>query len=472
MKRVAQFLRSVLPADLFQVCFLAGLVCFTIAPHLLWWPGRQNDNWSVRLNASPEPIGSYALQVAAGYGFLLVSSAGYFFCLWPRKRPAWKVGLLVLLPAVLSTGATLAKFLSIRAGGYSVPYHARSSNLGFSRVVTEVWLAGAGMQLAVFGIFLAGIFWIRLLSGGRSRLPVTLGGDGTIPDMRQPAWEGAKRLMWFATAPLGTVLTALLVLPVLLLLSRATKGLSDNEWVWMDWLQKLIAALVALGLALLLAGRDNRKSLWSSCKLPEPTVIIVAAALPVFVTLLAAVAHFLVNRAHWAANDFGKYSPPELLNYLPRPAIWMVGLVFGAFVEEVIFRGVLQQHFVQRYGVWPGIFLVGAVWAAIHFYSDMGLSDTEIALRLLHRIVACVVLGIALSWLTLRFGSLIPATLAHWLSNVGIFSAHERAYPGSEWNRTLVWLLVVLVLYRFWPLPQPEREESRETAADAQPASA
>jgi membrane protease YdiL (CAAX protease family) len=130
----------------------------------------------------------------------------------------------------------------------------------------------------------------------------------------------------------------------------------------------------------------------------------------------------------------------------------------------------LQQHFVQRYGVWRGIFLVGAVWAAIHFYSDkyMGLSDTEIALRLLHRIVACVVLGFALSWLTLRFGSLIPATVAHWLSNVGIFSAPERAYPGSEWNRTLVWLLVVLVLYRFWPIPQPERE----TAADAQPASA
>jgi membrane protease YdiL (CAAX protease family) len=210
--------------------------------------------------------------------------------------------------------------------------------------------------------------------------------------------------------------------------------LSDNEWVWMDWLQKLIAALVALGLALLLAGRDNRKSLWSACKLPEPSVIIVAAALPVFVTLLPAVAHFLVNRAHWAANDFGKYSPPELLNYLPRPAIWMVGLVFGAFVEEVIFRGVLQQHFVQRYGVWRGIFLVGAVWAAIHFYIRQPVREGR--------------------------------------RNVGIFSAHERAYPGSEWNRTPVWLLVVLVLNRFWPIPQPEREESRETAADAQPASA
>jgi hypothetical protein len=214
------------------------------------------------------------------------------------EAPGRKVGLLVLLPAVLSTGATLAKFLSIRAGGYSVLYHARSSNLGFSRVVTEVWLAGAGMQLAVFGIVLAGIFWIRLLSGERSRLPVALGGDGTIPDMRQPAWEGAKRLMWFAAAPLGTVLTALLALPVLLLLSRATKGLTDNGWVWIDWLQKMIAALVALGLALLLAGRDNRKSLWSACKLPEPTVIIVAAALPGFVTLLPALAHFLVNRGH------------------------------------------------------------------------------------------------------------------------------------------------------------------------------
>jgi hypothetical protein len=145
------------------------------------------------------------------------------------------------------------------------------------------------------------------LSGGRSRLPVTLGGDGTIPEVRQPGWEGAKRLIWFSAAPLSTALTALLALPGLLLLSRAAKGLGDSGWNWTGWLQKLIGASVVLGIALLLAGRDNWKSLSSACKLPKPSAVVVAAALPVFVTLVPAVAHFLVDRAYWAANDFGKY---------------------------------------------------------------------------------------------------------------------------------------------------------------------
>ena len=113
----------------------------------------------------------------------------------------------------------------------------------------------------------------------------------------------------------------------------------------------LIGASVVLGIALLLAGRDNWKLLLSACKLPKPNAAVVAAALPVFVTLVPAVAHFLVDRAYWAANDFGKYFSPNLMAYLPIPAIWMAGLVFAAFVEEVIFRGVLQQHFVRRYGV-------------------------------------------------------------------------------------------------------------------------
>jgi hypothetical protein len=111
--------------------------------------------------------------------------------------------LLVLLPGALSTGADLAKFLSIRAGGYSLIYQARTSNLGFSRAVTEVWLAGAGMQFAIFGIVLTGIFWISLLSG--TCLPVALSEESTIPDVRRPAWEGCWLTLRFGSLLPATV---------------------------------------------------------------------------------------------------------------------------------------------------------------------------------------------------------------------------------------------------------------------------
>ena len=36
-KRVAEFLRSVIPADPFQSLFLAGVVCLVVAHGLRWW---------------------------------------------------------------------------------------------------------------------------------------------------------------------------------------------------------------------------------------------------------------------------------------------------------------------------------------------------------------------------------------------------------------------------------------------------
>jgi len=61
------------------------------------------------------------------------------------------------------------------------------------------------------------------------------------------------------------------------------------------------------------------------------------------------------------------------------------------------------------------------VWAAFHFYAGHypSLSDSRAALGFAHRVAQWVILGIVLSWLTLRSGSLWPTTFAHWLSKVG-----------------------------------------------------
>src|SRR5207244_13356410 len=93
-------------------------------------------------------------------------------------------------------------------------------------------------------------------------------------------------------------------------------------------------------------------------------------------------------------------------------------LIFGAFFEEVIFRGFLQTRFIHGYGLYRGIFLVGVIWAAFHFFSDFSFSsftDQEVLAKLGFRMFMCVVLRFVLSWLTLRSHSVVRAAVPHSL---------------------------------------------------------
>lgn len=150
--RAIQFLRSVLPADPFQLCFLAGLVCLTIAPHLTWWPPADRADWSAKLNNSSVATEYSSVLVAAAYGFILASSAGYFLCFWPGKRTGVKVWLAVVLPAAASVVVTTAKFLSIRHGAYSVLAQVHGSGPGLLWGATELWRQGSGIHFTVLGI--------------------------------------------------------------------------------------------------------------------------------------------------------------------------------------------------------------------------------------------------------------------------------------------------------------------------------
>jgi membrane protease YdiL (CAAX protease family) len=454
INRVTQFLRSVLPADPFQLCFLAGLVCLTIAPHLRWWPVEERADWSAKLNGSLVPMGYYmgyyVVQVMATCGLILASSAGYFFCFWPGKRTKAKVWLSVVLPAAVSIALTSVAFLNIRRGEYSVLTQIHGSGKGLSWVVTELWHQGSGIHFAALGIGLTALFGLRLIRG-TSDLPLELSRSSDIGEWPQEESKGNARLIWFSVAPSSSVIMAVVGFGLLapLRLTSAYRG----PKAWMGFLQAFVVAAVMLVLSMWLAGSENRKLVYGLVRRLNPKLILIGAALPALVSLSPPIVRFIVDRVSWAANDFGKYSPPHLLSYLPVPEIWTLSLVFAAFVEEIVFRGVLQRHFVIRHGVPRGIFLVGIVWASFHFFTDKyATSDQGVVLDLLLRVAQCVILGFALSWLTLRSSSLLPATMAHWLSNVGVYSARDPDYPGRGWMNPLLWLLVALVLFRFWPV--------------------
>ena len=425
----------------------------TIVPHLDWWPVAERADWSAKLNGAPVGMEYYVVRVAATLGFILASSAGYFLCLWPGKRTNEKVWLVVFLPAVVSVVVTAAKFISIRRGAYSVLTQAHGSGTGLVWFVTELWQQGTGIHFAVLGIGLTALFGLRLLRG-ESHLPLELASPPAIGV--SPQEKGSPRLIWFSLASSSSPIMAALSFGLLspLMLTPAYKNLR----AWMGFLQAGAGAAVMLVLVMWLAGRENRKLVYRLVRLPNPKMILVGAALPALVSLGPAIVRYLIDRVSWAANDFGKYSPPQLLSYLPLPEVWTLSLLFAAFAEEVIFRGILQRYFVSRYGVWRGIFLVGIVWASFHFFTDKyATSDLGVALDLVHRVAQCAIFGFALSWLTLRSSSLLAATMAHWLSNVGIYSARDSGYPGQGLVNTLLWVLVAFVLFRFWPVEHAQR---------------
>jgi hypothetical protein len=98
---------------------------------------------------------------------------------------------------------------------------------------------------------------------------------------------------------------------------------------------------------------------------------------------------------------------------------------------------------------------------AFHFCADHypSLSDIGAALGLAHRVAPCVILGIVLSRRKLRSGSQWPATFAHWLSNV-CFDVVGVSLSG--WWRILAWLLVLVVLCKYWSRSEMRTNQAEE----------
>src|SRR5262249_53939747 len=126
--------------------------------------------------------------------------------------------------------------------------------------------------------------------------------------------------------------------------------------------------LVFLPIAVWAMGKDNRKLIRQQIQLSALSFAGLGLAVPAVPALLPSLLIYVHDRANWAAHSFGKFEPPRIGDYLGTPELWMVALFFGAFAEEVIFRGVLQRHLVERFGLWRGICFVAIIWAAFHFF--------------------------------------------------------------------------------------------------------
>ncbi len=128
------------------------------------------------------------------------------------------------------------------------------------------------------------------------------------------------------------------------------------------------------------------------------------------------------------------------------PFVILIGLLPG-LIEEIFFRGYVQQRLVQRWGVWCGVIVSSLLFALVHL--------TPLT------IVAVVPLGLWFGYISYRSQSILPTIFCHAFVNSGL-NAWRMVIIFGEISETVQWYVhaaavvvgtaffVVCLLPSFW----------------------
>lgn len=462
VKRLGEFFRSVIPEDPFQLLFLGGIVCLIVAHGLRWQPaglppaGQSADN-----------LGLWLQYGAVFFIYFIIFSgmAGYFVCFWPGRHPVRRVIWLVCFPALLGLVLMFARILYFSTAPTSV-LESTSNVIGnrFRGAEANLWKLPEGFQFTLFGLVLIGTFMSRM-AFGIARLPIAM-PNPQASEENSVAWPRLQFLIFVLVGPLFLVGVLLSIVSIGIPLVVSARPPAYIQNIWFSRLAPVLETVAACAVVLYLMGPENRRTVRDSIRLPDRASVLFSLIFPVGTALLISAGNFVVDREGWVAHGIGKVPPPEFGSYFDIPDPYFLLLFFAAFFEEIIFRGVLQKRFIERYGMHRGIFFVGIVWAAFHFFSDFSFSGATVLIVLNHlgmRLFMCVTLSVVLGWLTLRSGSVLPAAVAHTLYNVIVFSGFGPPFLGKSVVQVALWAAGAYVLFRFWPVrikgslePSPE----------------
>jgi len=465
----------VTPANAAQLLFLGGIVCLIISQHSRWWTEQLINDLAAQLFKRGESNEQIRLNLVlflsfARYPLIFASMAGYFVCFWPGERPIRRILGWVCFPAVFSLGTILGRLLYISIQPASVLESSGSLIRKIGLWPVRPWTLGPGFHYCILGIALILIF-VTLMAVGRTSLPVILPPPRASEFQDAVSWKRTKFLVWVLIGPLfltGPVL-GFLTMGLLYLYSSHLPAYLASEWFVR--LGRIVDPSIALGITCWVAGRDGRQAAWHAIRAFNPQYALFGASVPIGVSVIISAGNYMFDRVLWA-HGLGPSWLPEFRSYFDFPDPWLSLLFFAALFEEIIFRGLLQSRFIQRYGLYRGIFLVGVVWASFHFFSDsyFGASDIGALLKLALRVFTCLVLGFVFSWLTLRSGSVLPAAIAHTLFNVFVVSNFGPDFYGKDWVRLVLWAVVAYSLFRYWPVKAEDEPGVVATIVEPQPA--
>ena len=468
MKRIVLFLRSVLPVDLWRLVFLAGVVLVFVCGHANWWPALLLANcgaYPTDMPSQAEIVKFRYFTTVLLYPTIFSGIAGYFACFWPGKKPLRRLLCAVWLPSAIASALYLRSLYDLCKPS-SVIFHATyGAHSFFDWLKANTEYMPAGPALCAAGLLFILFFAVRLALG-KSGLPLEVKQENVQPSNER--WARARNLASLLIA-LYSFLAGILGLVVSLPAILAPHPSAAMWEVTADIVSVLEAPLLVAA-ALVVMKRSWRDAVVAAFRWPRLLNVIVAAAIPIGVTLLFPAGHYLFDRVQWAAHDLGRHSPLMPSAYFDVSNMWhLVGFLwlFSSTAEEVVFRGMLLPNFVARYGAQRGIFFVGIVWAAVHFRSDSysRMSFTEVVTTIATRICICLTLNYILSWMTLRQGSVTCAAITHGLWNLLNFIP-QSALRGELEVRILLLGVIAVFLFWFWPIGEPVPARTVGTVGD------
>lgn len=106
-------------------------------------------------------------------------------------------------------------------------------------------------------------------------------------------------------------------------------------------------------------------------------------------------------------------TPAPLSTALTLQAIWLPALILlisTGFLEELLFRGLLQSAAIPVIGRWPALILISALFAVLH----IGYASVI-------DVLLVFAVGLAFSFVVERTHSILGVTLAHAIANISLY---------------------------------------------------
>jgi membrane protease YdiL (CAAX protease family) len=476
VKRLTQLLRSVLPADPYQLVFLLGVISVFISPRLPWWPSYDSTADEALYPRGNDPqLQLYwkAILALAIWPIVVGSLVAWFTALWPGRRPVRRIVFGVLLPVTAALVFLWWRFRLCFMESASVFDHSSAFVTSWHWFSSHFTSLPGGFHFCIFGPVLIAIFTLRL-STGISSLPVSLPLAINPSQDDSSSWSKTQFLIFTLVGPF--FLLASLVGVLMFLATHSWRPLELSTFGLVStFLSSALGAALLLLVALWILGKESRIVAWKAIQLPELRFVLYAALVPVGISASIGAAQYLIDRAHWAAQDFARLSPPQFSSYFGIAQLWqpwLLSLALGAFAEEIVFRGLLLPALLRRYGIQRGVLLTGIVWAAYHFRSDIysGLSVGGVLLHLVDRVLICLAMNYVFSWMTLRWRSIIPAAVTHTISNMLVMSGVNDASPWNARFHLMLWIVLACAFFSFWPLDPEETQTNEQPDPGLEPA--
>jgi membrane protease YdiL (CAAX protease family) len=445
--RLGSFVRSVLPAEPAHWLMLVGSTLLFISASLRWWDDSNlYDDYRERLT-----IYVFArLLVVAG-------ATAFYLTLVPRRSrsrlPFYGVFVSAGLMYLFSAGLVF-----VRLSGSASPLSVVSRTTDKVHTLRVAILAGAttdygaGFWVAAVGLVLLAAFCV-LLGMGRATLPIRLASRDPIGGL--PSFEvvdidqrQTMRFVWamIALIPLVPFIASIsfdFAIGLLVVWINRHRAL-------LDWFSATSSALALLVLIIVSMGQDAPRSIRQSLRLPTASYAGAAVAIAAVLGFITPAFNYIYDRILSSGSVFGIENASQLIRHFTFPFWTRLYLLFPALIEEIAWRGYLQPRFIRRYGVARGIFLVGLVWGAFHFSSDISfvMTPVDIVLTLVRRLYMTVALSYVLGWLTIRSRSIWPAALAHGFYNIFLALPDK----GPVWLIPTLWAACGWILFEYFPV--------------------